>query len=128
MSNWMRVREHLRKTYKLEDDEGELVSMVWSFPDDRTQKVVVRTFKAFDRELVEIKSAFAKGAEVEATVLLARNAELPLGTIALSGDVLFVVYNVLLEDLSDADLRLYMTEVATVADTLEKQYGTGDRY
>ena len=128
MSNWTAVREHLRTTYKLEDDVGEFVSIVWGFPDDRSQKVVVRTFKAFEQELVEIKSAFAKGATLDANALLARNAELPLGTIALSGDVYFVVYNTLLTDLSDSTLKLMMTEVATVADSLEKQFGTGDRY
>ena len=128
MSTWNDVREHLRKTYKLHDDEGEFVSMVWSFDSDRSQKVVIRSFTAFDREMIEIKSAFAQEGQADATELLTRNAELPLGTIALAGNHYFVVYNTPVTHLSNADLELYMSRVAAVADVLEDQYAEADRF
>lgn len=128
MPSWNDVREHLRNTYKLADDEGELVSMVWSFDTDRSQKVVIRSFSAFDREMVEIKSAFAQRDQAEPVDLLTRNAELALGTIALSGDHYFVVYNTPLTHLALNDLELFMSRVAAVADVLEDQYASTDRF
>ncbi len=128
MPSWNEVRDRLRTTYKLEDDEGELLSIVWTLADDRTQKVVIKHFKLHDRDMVEIKSAFAKGKSPDATVLLAKSAEMPLATIALAGDVYFVVYNAPLEHIDNDDFTFFMTSVATAADALEKEFGTGDTY
>lgn len=128
MPSWNDVRDRLRKTYKLENDEGELVSVVWTLADERTQKVVIKNFKLNDDDMVEIKSAFAKGKSPDAKVLLTKNAEMPLGTVALAGDVYFVVYNAPLRNIHDDDLTFFMTTVATTADALEKEFGTGDMY
>jgi hypothetical protein len=101
MPSWNDVRDRLRTTYKLEDDEGELLSIVWTLADNRTQKVVIKHFKLHERDMVEIKSAFA---------------------------IYFVVYNAPLKNLHDDDLTFFMTSVATSADSLEKEFGTGDTY
>jgi hypothetical protein len=128
MPSWNDVRDRLRTTYKLEDDEGELLSIVWTLADDRTQKVVIKHFKLHERDMVEIKSAFAKGKSPDAKELLAKNAEMPLATVALAGDIYFVVYNAPLEHVHTDDLAFFMTTVATTADALEKEFGTGDTY
>ncbi|MFT6144899.1 MAG: hypothetical protein ACJAZO_003860 [Myxococcota bacterium] len=128
MPSWNDVRDRLRTTYKLEDDEGELLSIVWTLADNRTQKVVIKHFKLHERDMVEIKSAFAKGVIPDPTELLAKNAEMPLTTVALAGDIYFVVYNAPLKNLHDDDLTFFMTSVATSADSLEKEFGTGDTY
>ncbi len=128
MPSWNDVRERLRTTYKLEDDQGGLLSIVWTLADGRTQKVVIKRFKLHEQEMVEIKSAFAKGESPDATELLAKNAEMPLGTVALAGDIYFVVYNAPLENIHNDDLTFFMTTVATSADALEKEFGTGDTY
>ena len=65
MASWDDVREHMRKNFKLQQDELELVSMVWSYEDGRHQKILVRHFTAYDRELIELKSAFARVEDVE---------------------------------------------------------------
>lgn len=128
MPSWNDVREHLRTTYKLEDDEGELLSIVWTLDGDRTQKVVIKHFKLNEQDMVEIKSAFAKGKSPDPTELLAKNAEMPLATVALAGDVYFVVYNAPLANVHHDDVTFFMTTVATTADALEKEFGTGDTY
>lgn len=128
MPSWNDVRERLRTTYKLEDDEGELLSIVWTLDGDRTQKVVINHFKLQDHDMVEIKSAFAKGKSPDAQDLLAKNAAMPLATVALAGDVYFVVYNTPLENVHYDDLTFFMTTVATTADALEKEFGTDDTY
>lgn len=116
----------MRETYPLTDDQLSMVSMVWSYDDGRSQKIVVRRYDAFEHTLIELKSAFARRSDVEPEVLLRKNAELPLATIALTGDVYVVVYNVLLSHMAFEDLDLYLSRVAAVADTLEETYASKD--
>lgn len=126
MASWQDVREHMRRSFKLHQDELELVSMVWSYEDGRQQKIVVRGYKAFDREMVEFKSAFARIEDADPTELLRKNAELPLATIALHGEVYVAVYNAVLDHLEMADLELYLSRVAGLADKLEEEFGNKD--
>ena len=126
MATWNDLREHMRKTYRLADDEADMLSMVWSYDDGRSQKIIIRRYEAFDHTLIELKSAFARRKDVEPEVLLRKNAELPLATVALAGEVYVVVYNALLEHLDFGDLDLYLSRVAAVADTLEEAYARKD--
>ena len=74
------------------------------------------------------KSAFAQRDQADPVAMLTRNADLTLGTIALAGDTYIVVYNVPIAHLDWDDLELYLTRVAAVADALETEYGSGDRF
>jgi hypothetical protein len=122
MATWADIQAHMRATYKLQEDEPEVLRMMWTYEDDRSQKVTVRCFQAFDREMVEVKSAFALRESVDPTVVLEENSKLPLATIALSGNVYLVVYNALMESLTLEDLDFLLSRVAGVADTLEEKY------
>ena len=105
-----------------------MMSVVWSYDDGRAQRVVVRRYAAGGRELLEFKSPFARRGQVDPTTLLEENARLPLGSIALSGDILLVVYNALLENLVLADFDFVLGRVAAVADALEQKHGLADSF
>ena len=122
------VQRHMRSRYVLQDDQGDMMSIVWSYDDGRVQKILVRRFSAGGREMLEFKSPFARRGEVDATALLEENARLPLGTVALSGDVLLVVYNALLANLLLDDFDFVLSRVAAVADQLEQRHGPADRF
>jgi hypothetical protein len=126
LQTWTAIQEYLRSKYTLEHDTPDMLSMVWVYEDGRSQKVLLRKYKAFGRELVEIKSPFARRDEVNAEVLMTKNSELPLVTTVLSGDVYLAVYNVLLGQVAPDDLELIVGRVAAIADALEVQHGTGD--
>ncbi|MCO4744675.1 MAG: hypothetical protein KC912_07800 [Proteobacteria bacterium] len=128
MASWDDVREHMRRSYKLHHDEPEVLSMVWSYEDGRHQKIVLRTYEAFGRRMVEFKSAFARAEGVDPIELLRKNAELPLATIALHGDVYVAVYNAVLDHLDMDDFELYLSRVAGLADTLEAELAQGDEF
>jgi hypothetical protein len=128
MATWDDVREHMRKHFKLEQDEHELVSMVWSYEDGRHQKVILRHYQAFERDMCEFKSAFARLSDADPLQMIRKNAELPLATIALHGDVYVAVYNVLLDHLDMGDLDLYLSMVAGLADQLEEEYAHQDEF
>ena len=126
MRTWTAIQEYFRAKYTLDNDHPDMLSMVWRYDDGRSQKVILRKFSSFSREMVEIKSPFARHGEVDATELMRKNSELPLATTALSGDVYLVVYNSLIDSLTEEDLEMLVGRVAAIADALEEQYGSGD--
>lgn len=125
---WDEIRTHMRANYRLHDDQPDMMSMVWSYDDNRKQRILVRRFHAADREMLEFKSPFARKGQVDPEVLLHDNSRLPLSTIALSGDVFLVIYNALLENLVLEDFDFLLARVAAVADTLEEKYVRADQF
>lgn len=128
MTAWSDVQKHMRAKYKLHDDNPDMMSMVWSYDDGRSQKIIVRRFEAAGREMLEFKSAFARRGDVEPEVMLQDNSKLPLATVAMSGDVYLVVYNALLTHLALDDFDFCLSRVAAVADTLEERYVRQDKF
>jgi len=127
MTSWADVQRHMRGKYRLQDDQPDMMSMVWSYDDGRMQKIIVRRYQAAGREMLEFKSPFARKGQVEAQTLLEDNAKLPLATVALSGDVYLVIYNVLVENLVLDDFDFVLSRVAAVADTLRTSVAPSDR-
>ena len=121
MASWTDIQTQMRTRYKLQEDNPHVLSMVWRYDDGRSQKILVRRYTAFEREMVEFKSAFGRKGDAEAADLLRKNSEMPLATIAMAGDVYMVVYNALLASLDLDDLDFYLSRIAGVADTLEEQ-------
>ena len=78
--------------------------------------------------MIEFKSPFARTTDVDQEVMLRRNSELPLATVALSGDVYLAVYNMLLEHLNLDDFDLVISRVAAVADSLEEEFSKRDEF
>jgi hypothetical protein len=128
MPGWGEIQDHMRQSYRLNDDKPDMLSMVWSYDDGRSQKIFVRKYKAAGRDLLEFKSAFARKGDVDAVEMLRRNGNLPLATVALSGSVYLVIYNALLEHLNLGDFDFILSRVAAVADMLEEKYLTKDEF
>jgi hypothetical protein len=118
----------MRARFRLQDDEPNMMSMVWTYEDDRSQKIIVRKYKAANRDMVEFKSAFARKGDVDPLVLLEDNSKLPLATVALSGSVYLVVYNALMDQLGTEDFDFILSRVAAVADALEEKYVRRDEF
>lgn len=128
MTTWSDLQRHMRSRYKLQDDQADMMSMVWSYDDGRAQKIIVRRYKAADRVMIEFKSAFARRGQLDPIRLLEENSRLPLATIALSGDLYLVVYNALLDHLHLDDFDFALARVAALADALEEKYLRNDNF
>ncbi len=128
MTTWADLQRHMRGKYRLQDDQPDMMSMVWSYDDGRMKKIIVRRYQAAGREMVEFKSPFARKGQVSPETLLEDNAKLPLATVALSGDVYLVIYNALVEHLVLDDFDFVLSRVAAVADTLEEKYVREDAF
>jgi len=126
MAEWGEVQKHMRANYRLQNDDGEMMSVVWSYDDGRSQKVVVRRYMSNERAMVEFKSPFAKEGQVDAEAMLRQNSQMTLATIALSGDVYLAIYNLLLDSASIEDFDYILHRVAGVADALEAKYVEND--
>lgn len=128
MATWPDIQIYLREKYTLSDDASDVLSMVWSYQGGRSQKIVVRKFRVFDRDMLELKSPFAKSSDVTAEDMVRINAKLPLATVALSGNVYLAVYNMIIDNLHMDDLDVAVSRVAALADALEKQYARRDEF
>jgi len=128
MPTWTELQDYTRRKYTLEDDQPAMMSMTWTYDDGRHQKIVIRRYEAFGRQMIEFKSPFARIQHVSPDELLRRNSELPLATIAQSGEVYLAVYNMLLEHLHLDDFDLVVSRVASVADSLEAEYSKADNF
>ena len=128
MSNWPDLQNHMRQKYRPHDDEGDMMSMIWSYESGRQQKILIRRFAAAGQEMIEFKSAFARLGDVDPLDMLRDNVKLPLATVALSGSVYLVVYNVLLSTLTLEAFDFVLSRVAAVADTLEEKYSVRDEF
>ncbi|MBX2803890.1 MAG: hypothetical protein KTR31_39810 [Myxococcales bacterium] len=128
MTTWADLQRHMRESYRLQEDQPDMMSMVWSYDDGRMQKIIVRRYEAAERQMVEFKSPFARVGQVAPETLLQDNGKLPLATVAQSGEVYLVIYNVLLENLVLDDFDFVLARVAAVADTLEEKYVRADKF
>lgn len=128
MKTWTEVQDHFRKKYTLERDTPDMLSMVWMYEDGRSQKVILRRYSSFGHEMIEVKSPFARKEDVSADVLMEKNSELPLATTARAGDVYLVVYNMVLGGFTTEILEMAVSRVAAIADALEAEFNTSDRF
>lgn len=128
MATWSEIQAHMRETYRLNEDEPDMMAMVWRYDDGRTQRIVVRRYHAAGYEMVEFKSPFALEQEIDPRTLLRDNSRIPFGSVALAGNVYLIVHRALLSHLSlpfyDEILRL----VAGLADQLEGRYSKNDQF
>ncbi len=128
MTQWSDIQKHVRGNYRLQEDTPDMMAMVWSYDDGRHQKIVVRRYASAGRDHVEFKSPFARQGQVEHGQLLRDNAKLPLGAVALSGEVFLVIYNALIHTLGADDVDHLLQRIADIADSLEVKYGKGDAF
>jgi hypothetical protein len=128
MATWSSVQEHMRDSYRLKADEPRVMSMSLKYDGGRTQRVVVRSYESDEQDMVEIKSPFAMLGGADPLELLRENGRLPLGAVALAGEVFVLVHNVALADLDVMVFDLLLKRVAWLADRLEAKHAKQDAF
>lgn len=93
----------------------------------REQRVTVHRYVAWDREMIELRSAFGEIEQAPAPELLAESLRLPLGAVAADGRFLVVVHKACLEHLSVEGVVFLLSRICLLADTLEERTGR-DRF
>ncbi|WP_433532894.1 hypothetical protein ACQPYA_13335 [Micromonospora sp. CA-263727] len=129
MPTWYELREHARTQYKLDDIEDDWFSLLWSYRSERTQKIVVSRYEAFDQEWIEFRSFVCKEEELSPRVALRKNFDSTLGLLALDeeGDYA-LIHHALLATLDPNEFALPLRMLASLADELEDQLTARDDF
>lgn len=130
MSSWEAIVEAAGRDGSFVATSPQEFSLVfeWEGPSGkRAQRVWARRFEAFDSAMVEVRSALGPERSMDHRQALTENLELPIGAIALHGDMLVVVHKQPIEAISVDGVLFTMHRVSMVADTLEARQG-GDRF
>lgn len=130
MAIWRDVQERLRKEHDLDVDEADEMGLTMQRREGdvvREQRVIVRRYPAWGREMIEVRSAFGELGDYDAAQLLSDNLNLPLGAVALHGKYLVLVQRACLDDLPLEGVLFLVTRMTMLADVLEGRKGA-DRF
>jgi hypothetical protein len=139
MPTWPELQQYVRSKYKLSEDSDNMFSLVWSYDDNRLQKVRVHKFTAFDQEWISLSTAVCNENELQPRVALQRNADFAIGSFALvpqgrddKGQELpqlyIMTYKLPLKTMDPDEFELPLRGLARTADELEKTYAGRDKY
>ena len=131
MATWSDVQERLRRDFELDVDEADEIALTLERREGeevREQRVMLRTYPAWGRTMIEIRSAFGEIGDYDAAVLLAENLHMPLGAVAVHGRFLVLVQRACLDDLALDGVLFLVTRMTMLADILEGRRGGGDRF
>ena len=126
MATWQDVVRRAGREVQVEEANGELsltITRSGAGGVMREQRVMVTRYRAWERDMVEIRSAFGEAGAYAPEGLLAENLELPLGAIAMHGKYLVVVQKACLEDLTDDGAWFLIARIGDLADALEGRSG-----
>lgn len=129
MATWAEVQEAVRARFQLDADEPDefALTLPRQSAGAREQRVMVRRYVGWDREMIELRSAFGELGEVDLEAALREVLQLPIGGVALHGRFLVVVHRASLRELTLDTLLFLVERVALVADLLEEERGD-DRF
>jgi hypothetical protein len=130
VAQWRDVQERLRKEHELDADEADEMGLTMQRREGdvvREQRVIVRRYPAWGREMIEVRSAFGEIGDYDAAQLLQDNLNLPLGAVALHGRYLVLVQRACLDDLPLEGVMFLVTRMTMLADVLEGRKGA-DRF
>jgi hypothetical protein len=128
MPTWEELQEHVRKTYKLQDDEPGYFSLVFRTSEERTQLITVRRVTAFDADWVEFRSAVCRRGQMDPEMALKHNAQFAIGALALDAEKYFILYTIPLSTMDPPEFELPLHVIAKTADSLEGTFTTGDEF
>lgn len=130
MATWPEVLDEARRQFQLDADEGHEFAL--TVPRERSsghraQRVMVRHYRAWDRDMIEVRSAFGEAGEHDADAMLVENLQLPLGSVARHGRFLVLVHKACLDHLTVDGALFLLTRISQLADVLEER-GGADRF
>ena len=129
MANWSNLKNYIQANYKIAEDKGQLISLIFALPGNRSQLVLVRhTTTGAGTEFATISSAFAKSAEVDLGAALTELNDYVVGGAVINGEFAVVRHAVPLDALDAEDFEAPLQLVVSAADALEKMFAGSDEF
>lgn len=129
MARWDEVRAWARGAFRLDRDEDDefALTVPRHAGSAREQRVMVRTYAAWDQPMIEFRSAFGEIEDRDPADLLRDSLALPFGAIALHGRFLVLVHREWLAPLTIEAVLDRLSKLSLLADELEER-GGADRF
>lgn len=129
MANWNDVANYLRQNFKINRDEGDVLSLLFDVGNDRSQLVMVSkgSMNITDEEFAVIASPIAQARNVNIQTVLEEAADYVVGGVVKIGDSLAFKHAVPLANLDISELVGPMNLVLKAADQMEATFTGADR-
>ena len=126
MATWQQVKNYIYANYKVSDDSGDGLWLLFQTESGRSQKVkiaFVDTGNQFSSIL--FMSPVAAWSQVSADRVLRATEQVPV-SICSTGDFIVAMHSQLLASIDEAEIDVPILMVTSRADQLEKLLGIGD--
>jgi hypothetical protein len=129
MPSWADIQEYARENYELSHDGDDSFSVRFELEGERSQEIAVRYFTAVDCEWLEFRTYVCKEAELDHREALRKNADLPLGALALDAKgEYFVSYSAQLATMDPEEFDVPLNLLVLFADALEEDHAGNDSH
>ena len=126
MATWQEIRNYINSNYKVDEDDGNVISLTFGSPDGRSQMILVSYYDLKD-PLIVFKSPIAAVSEVSAGQLLDLTSKDFWG-VSSTGDYYVVNHVQFAATVDSPEIDLALAYVAGAADGFEEALGLGDRF
>lgn len=130
MANWRQVKSYLNNNYRIKQDEGDFVVMVFDTGNSRSQVVFLSVERLRDgtEEWLTILSSVGKVSEINLVQALTLIENMVVGGLTQLGDMLMVKHTLPLLNVDDNEIDRPLALVTKTADDLEHRLVGGDAY
>ncbi len=130
MATWQDLVSYINNNYKVADQSGGMVKLIFEMDDLRSQVVLVSmaTLAGGSEEWALVQSPFGKVGAVDLGAVLQYLSDVVCGGVARVGDLLTIRHAIPLADMSISEFERPLRLVMLTADTVEKMFVGGDAY
>jgi hypothetical protein len=129
VASWEQLRSYIGSNYKITEDNGELLKLLFSTENGRSQILLVNYSKTGSGvEFAIVASPIATVGTVELNSLLREASEYVVGGVVIYGDLLMLRHAVPLADLDASDFEVPLHFVVSAADSIEAKFVGSDNF
>jgi hypothetical protein len=130
MANWEQFHAFIKSNYIVQDDSGNVLTLVFEVNGGRSQIIVLerQSFKSSDSDWVTVSSPVGKVANINLTLALRKANGYVVGGLTIEDDFLLVRHSAPLANLDANEIVEPMLTLARVADQLEAGLVGGDEF
>jgi hypothetical protein len=130
MATWNQFHQLIKSNYRIQEDRGDTLTLVFDVNGGRSQLVVLEKqgFGASSGDWVTISSPIGNAAGINLTLAMMKANEYVVGGLTIDGDFLIARHAVPLANLDANEIDEPMRVLCMMADQLEAALVGGDDY
>ncbi len=121
MANWTQLKQFLYNNYKIENDSGDSLRMLFDLGNGRTQYISVHNFDP----LVTFSAPFGKVGKINPVDVL--KSAVPFG-VAQAGDIYTLIHTSWIATIDELEVHAPITVLINTADEIEKRLTGKDEF